>query len=61
MPNNLVQIVLNDRDFLEAPEPGRSGPEKDFFDADDDGSARHRASLMSAVGKGHTLSPVNSR
>ncbi len=35
MPNNPVQIILNDDAFLRAPEPGRRGTEKDFFDGND--------------------------
>lgn len=49
MPNNPVQIVLNDDRFVQAPEPGRSGPDKDFFEGDDEGFARHKANLIAAA------------
>lgn len=46
MPNNPVQIVLNDDAFIRAPEPGRSGPDKDFFEGNDAGFAGHKASMI---------------
>lgn len=49
MPNNPVQIILNHEDFLRAPEPGRAGPEKDFFDGEDKAFAVHQAALLAAI------------
>ncbi len=49
MPNNPVQIVLNDSDFLRAPDPGTSGPGKDFFEKNDAGFAAHRKSLLESL------------
>ena len=49
MPNNPVQIVLNDDAFLRAPEPGRRGTEKDFFENNDAGFKRHRDALSATV------------
>jgi len=46
MPNNPVQIVLNDGAFIRAPEPGRAGPDKDFFEADDAGFLVHKSNLI---------------
>jgi Subtilase family len=51
MPNNPVQIVLNDRDFLRAPDPGRAGPDKDFFEGRDAAFVAHRARLVQNVEK----------
>jgi Subtilase family len=49
MPNNPVQIVLNDNAFLRAPDPGRGGPDKDFFVGDDEGFVHPRDALLAAV------------
>ncbi|MFT3673485.1 S8 family peptidase [Aestuariivirga sp.] len=49
MPNNPVQIILNDRDFHQAPEPGKPPRNKDFFHNADRAFAEHRQSLLSAV------------
>ena len=49
MPNNPVQIILNDDAFLRAPEIGRRGLEKDFFDNNDAGFERHKAELLASV------------
>ena len=49
MPNNPVQIVLNDEAFIRAPEPGRAGPDKDFFEGNDQGFSAHKASLISLL------------
>lgn len=49
MPNNPVQIVRNDDDFRQAPEPGRYGPQKDFFEGRDAAFAAHKKSLLEAV------------
>jgi len=46
MPNNPVQIVLNDESYIRAPEPGRAGPDKDFFDGNDRGFAAHKAAMI---------------
>ncbi|MGB8899612.1 MAG: hypothetical protein WCC90_10505 [Methylocella sp.] len=32
MPNNPVQFVQNGEAFIQAPDPGRKGEEKDFFE-----------------------------
>lgn len=49
MPNNPVQIVLNDDAFLRAPEPGRMGPEKDFFESQNTAFARHKEQLLNSI------------
>lgn len=49
MPNNPVQIVLNDSAFLRAPDVGRAGPDKDFFNGDDEQFAKHQQALISAL------------
>lgn len=49
MPNNPVQIILNDRDFHQAPEPGQPPRNKDFFDGQDRAFAAHKAALLAAV------------
>lgn len=49
MPNNPVQIVLNDSDFHQAPEPGLPPRPKDFFDGRDDEFARHKGKLLAAL------------
>jgi hypothetical protein len=46
MPNNPVQIVLNDQSFLRAPDPKRSGPDKDFFEGRDADFVQHRDGLI---------------
>ena len=46
MPNNPVQIVLNDDSFIRAPDPGRAGPDKDFFEGNDRGFADHKAAML---------------
>lgn len=46
MPNNPVQIVLNDESYIRAPEPGRAGPDKDFFEGNDRGFADHKAAMI---------------
>ncbi|RYF05873.1 MAG: hypothetical protein EOO77_27805, partial [Oxalobacteraceae bacterium] len=49
MPNNPVQIVLNDDSFLRAPDPGRAGPDKDFFEKHDRAFALHKAALLARL------------
>jgi hypothetical protein len=49
MPNNPVQIILNDRDFHQAPEPGQPPRNKDFFDGADYAFAMHKQSLLAAI------------
>lgn len=46
MPNNPVQIVLNDNSFLRAPDPGRAGPDKDFFEKNDRGFGLHKMAML---------------
>jgi hypothetical protein len=48
MPNP-VQIVLNDTDYLRAPEPGHGGPDKDFFAGRDDAFRTHRGHLAAKI------------
>ena len=54
MPNNPVQIVLNDRDFLRAPEPRTPGPHKDFFEDADKAFREHRAELAASIDRAET-------
>jgi Subtilase family len=49
MPNNPVQIILNHNDFIRAPDPGRMGPEKDFFDGKDAAFAEHKATIATSI------------
>ena len=49
MPNNPVQIVLNDDSFLRAPDPGRAGPDKDFFEKNDRAFAQHKAAMLARL------------
>ena len=49
MPNNPVQIILNDQDFHQAPEPGQPPRNKDFFDGADSAFASHKAALLASV------------
>ena len=49
MPNNPVQIVLNDSAFLRAPDPGRAGPDKDFFNGDDEKFLKHQQAVVAAL------------
>ena len=49
MPNNPVQMVLNDSAFLRAPEPGRKGAEKDFFDGNDQGFIAHKHKMVERI------------
>jgi hypothetical protein len=49
MPNNPVQIILNDTDFHQAPDPGQPPRNKDFFEDADKAFVSHRGALLSAV------------
>jgi hypothetical protein len=49
VPNNPVQIVLNDDSFIRAPDPGRAGPDKDFFEGNDRGFAAHKAEMIAKL------------
>lgn len=49
MSNNPVQIVLNDEAFLRAPDPGRMGPDKDFFEGRDVAFAAHKAAMLARL------------
>ena len=49
MPNNPVQIVLNDSAFIRAPDPAHGGPDKDFFAGDDEGYSDALLGIFDAV------------
>jgi hypothetical protein len=49
MPNNPVQIILNDRDFHQAPDPGQPPRNKDFFEGADKPFVEHKATLLAAM------------
>ncbi|MDA9488748.1 S8 family peptidase [Bradyrhizobium sp. CCBAU 11361] len=49
MPNNPVQIVLNDEAFLRAPDPKQGGVDKDFFEGRDAEFVRHRERLLATI------------
>jgi Subtilase family len=49
MPNNPVQIILNDQDFHQAPDPGTPPRNKDFFDGRDTAFATHKAALLKSI------------
>ncbi|MHC2543391.1 hypothetical protein ACVINY_004103 [Sinorhizobium meliloti] len=49
MPNNPVQIILNDSDFHQAPDPGQPPRNKDFFDGADRAFIAHQASLLASI------------
>lgn len=49
MPNNPVQIILNDRDFHQAPDPGQPPRNKDFFEGADKAFVTHKNSLLAAI------------
>ncbi|MGD9659502.1 MAG: S8 family serine peptidase, partial [Methylocystis sp.] len=40
---------MNDEAFLRAPDPGRAGPDKDFFENDDAGFIKHRNGLLARL------------
>lgn len=52
MPNNPVQIVLNDELFIRAPDPGQMGPDKDFFEENDHGFVAHKAAMLRKLSQG---------
>ena len=54
MPNNPVQIILNDRDFHQAPESGQPPRNKDFFDGADAAFKRHKAALLTSLKQAKT-------
>lgn len=49
MPNNPVQIILNDSDFHQLPEPGQPPRNKDFFDGADRAFIAHQSSLLASI------------
>ena len=49
MPNNPVQIILNDQDFHQAPDPGQAPRNKDFFDGADAAFAAHRFAMVATI------------
>jgi hypothetical protein len=49
MPHNPVQFVQNDERFLQAPDRGRKGEEKDFFEGRDAQFSAHKAALSAAL------------
>ncbi|MBL0929477.1 MAG: S8 family peptidase [Alphaproteobacteria bacterium] len=49
MPNNPVQIILNDHDFHQAPDPGQPPRNKDFFEGADKAFVAHKGSLLAAI------------
>lgn len=49
VPNNPVQVVLNTKNYLVAPDPRRAGPAKDFFEGRDQEFVEHRDKLLRQV------------
>lgn len=49
MPNNPVQIILNDRDFQQVPDPGQFPRNKDFFEGADRAFVEHQNILLAAI------------
>jgi hypothetical protein len=49
MPNNPVQFVQNGEAYIQAPDPGRKGEEKDFFEDRDANFATHRTALLAML------------
>jgi hypothetical protein len=49
MANNPVQIVLNESDYVVAPEPGKGGPPHDFFAGKDEDFIKHKAKLAGSI------------
>ena len=53
MPNNPVQIILNDQDFHQAPEPGQPPRTKDFYDGADAAFAAHKRKMENSIATKH--------
>lgn len=49
MPNNPVQFVVNGEDFIQDRDPGRKGPEKDFFENRDADFRLHQDQLVDTL------------
>lgn len=49
MPSNPVQIILNDADFLRAPDAGKGGGNKDFFENADVQFDAHKRRLLQSI------------
>lgn len=49
MASNPVQVILNDKNFLRAPDPGQGGGEKDFFVDRDKAFEAHRNDLVASL------------
>lgn len=49
MPSNPVQIILNDTDFLRAPDAGRGGGNKDFFENADLEFDAHKKQILQSL------------
>jgi subtilisin family serine protease len=49
MPRNPVQFVQNDEAFLQAPDRGQKGEEKDFFEDRDTDFAAHKTALLASL------------
>lgn len=49
MANNPVQIILNDQDFHQAPDPGQPPRNRDFFEKADEAFAAHKKALLASV------------
>lgn len=49
MPNNPVQIILNDESFLRAPDPGQGGGNKDFFENADAEFSAHKTRILQSI------------
>lgn len=49
MPSNPVQIILNDTDFLRAPDPGKGGGNRDFFENADIQFEAHKKLLLQSI------------
>ncbi|MFZ2983202.1 S8 family peptidase [Sphingobium xenophagum] len=49
MANNPVQIILNDQDFHQAPDPGQPPRNRDFFDKADEAFAAHKNALIASI------------
>lgn len=49
MPNNPVQYVVDGEAFIQDKDPGRKGPEKDFFEDRDADFAAHQQALLGSL------------